>query len=589
MKQWPSRIFGTRPKGRMESDNKITLPPRELRLQMVTIGTVLERTQNAMSTSSRRIVSWLRIQAPLWCASILFVLGSAGLQSAMCQARGDLEPHLAEGMSRLRSGDFRGALSELQLASRLNPTSADATILLGITQSQLGQYRLAVSSFKAALNLDSHSEAAHYNLALALLHLQKHRDALQELEETVRLNPANEPAQYNLGVLFFNEGRMNECIHNFEAARSLNPDNLATLSYLVNAYLHVGNGAAALPLARDAIQRDSEGTIAGTLGAFLLNAGYYNEAIDALDKSRTHFPENIDFTTNLARAYVANGQRELAKRLLLEAIRSQPSVADLHYELGALLLMDSDAVVQNSGFEEIQEAIRRLPGQPRYYLELGKWMLENHRQRQAIELLQRGLDSLPSSVDLYVMLALAELQLNGARASTPYLDKALQLNPRSGPAVHLLGCTYFKTGDYTSAARYFKQATELSPHNGLYFFNLAEALERMNKPADALPFAETSVHLEPNHGYFHYVLGKLYSQVGRKDDAIKQFEKCLELDASIDDAYYLLARTYMRSGDLEKAHEWDDKFRRLKEINSRSSQLVGPSSASMGVDLGSVP
>lgn len=533
------------------------------------------------------------------------ILAAAAALMAVALAacgQGAANAHVSAGRALLRSRDFRQAEAEFQAALSLNPQSATTYTLLGITENSLNEYQRAISAFHSALRIDPDSIPAHYNLALSLLRLRQDDDAIHELKTVVRLSPRFESALYNLGLILQRKGRFQESIQYLDAARVQRPGDPAVIVGLVKAYFRTNQREKALLLAKKGIGSDSSGDLSAKLGALLLDESEYNQAVSALEKSRTYAPHSASRAIYLAKAYLgakqparaiellkpfregslswevydllgiahqAAGQVGPASKAFQQAILLKPDNPRAHFDLGTLLLGQPGDSSQEAGAEEIEQALRLDPTQPDYYEGLGQWLLEKGHLRTAVELLQRGIQNTPPSAGMYLMLAVAKIQLNGASASRPLIDKALALKPHDGPAIHLLGKCFYLTGDYRQAAKYFTEATRLSPQDAFFYYDAAIALERLNKVHEAIPYAQKSVQLDPSQAIYHYRLGKLYAKTGRRTEAVKELETCVRLDPRIDSPYYLLARTYRQMGDPKEADLWSQKLQRVQKAKDK--------------------
>lgn len=533
---------------------------------------------------------------------LLSVVAALIVGSIVARGQAPASSHLKTGLSLLRSGDLRHAEIEFRKSLELNPRSATAYVLLGITENGLNKCNDAIRAFHSALELDPSSAAAHYNLAQSLTRLRRDRQAIRELEAVVHLNPRFEPALYNLGLLLEQNGRYQESIRFLEDARAQRRDDPALAFHLVEAYFRIRERKRALLAAQQGINGDTTGDLSARLGALLVEQGDYHEAAHALEKARTYVPQSAPLAVDLAKAYIGCGQPGRAIELLgqfangplswqiyellgvayqaagrplpaikalQQAILLKPDSGRAHFDLGTLLLGRPEKSTQQAGVEELRQAINLEPRNASYYEALGQWLLEKHSLSAAMELLQRGIERAPPTAELYLMLAVAKIELQGSPGARPLIAKALALYPHDGPALHLLGKCYYLTGNYSQAGKYFEAATRVSPDDGFFFYDAAIALERANRVREAIPYAETSVRLDPGEANYHYVLGKLYMQTGRRTESIRELEACVRLNPHIVSPYYLLATTYRQMGNVREATLWSRKLQKLQQANDK--------------------
>jgi tetratricopeptide (TPR) repeat protein len=376
---------------------------------------------------------------------------------------------------------------------------------------------------------------------------------------------------------------------------STGSNNPAELLHEIETNFRAGNKARALQLAKEGVEQDSGGSLSKQIGLRLLENRCYPEAAAAFEKALSRAPGSVDLASKLAYAYVGADQADRAITLLSylegrqsswqanfllgqayeladkpqealrsfrEAVRLKPDEANVHYELGRLLINSPDMKVQAEGAEEMGKAIRLNPQGTDYYINLSGWLI-NHDVKSAVVLLTQLVRNSRPSDKLYLMLGLAQYGLYGSGPAIPTLKKVIDLNPHAAPAYNLLGGCYFRDGDYNHALKYYQRATEEDPQNGLYYYGVARALESLNRVSEAIPVAERSISLEPRSGRSHYLLGKIYAKLGRDNEAVQELETAVRLDPDSESSYYLLARTYMRLNDPDKAQQWTQKLREL--------------------------
>ena len=77
-------------------------------------------------------------------------------------------------MALVNSGDFAGAVTELQRVLELHPYDAGAEANLGAAYAQLRDWKNAESHLRRAIALDPQNKTAQDNLAIVLQNLPAH-------------------------------------------------------------------------------------------------------------------------------------------------------------------------------------------------------------------------------------------------------------------------------------------------------------------------------------------------------------------------------------------------------------------------------
>src|SRR5438067_8890 len=152
-----------------------------------------------------------------------------------------LDPRLSEAHSLLgvaydRKGMHDRAKDSYDRAIKADPEDAQTLNNLGFSLYQNGNYRAAVDKLKKAAKLAPTDQRILNNLALAQMRLGKYDDAYKNFaraggELTGRLNTA---------VILERMGRDEEAIKQYEAARRVQPNSTIALERLAELYRRTG-------------------------------------------------------------------------------------------------------------------------------------------------------------------------------------------------------------------------------------------------------------------------------------------------------------------------------------------------------------
>jgi Tfp pilus assembly protein PilF len=131
------------------------------------------------------------------------------------------------GVVLLELGRPDMAVEHFKKAVELDPIYADAYFHLGTALAEARRWEEAVTAYKKALSLPTLTipESANQNLGLALYHLKRYQEAEQTLRFAISLDPRLQAAYYNLGLVFVAENRKEEAKSAFRQASQLGPDS----------------------------------------------------------------------------------------------------------------------------------------------------------------------------------------------------------------------------------------------------------------------------------------------------------------------------------------------------------------------------
>lgn len=161
--------------------------------------------------------------------------------------------------------------------------------------------------------------------------------ALRELKKAEGMDADDHITQFDIGLVYLYRERYDQAIQHFQRAIQLKPDFAPAINSLGNAYLAKGDWDQAI----EAYQRIIEDVFYGTPHFALSNMGLayyqkkdYREAEKHFLEALKMNPDFVNALAGLATTYVAMGRYDDAVAKLERAIRKEPKLPHLHYELG---------------------------------------------------------------------------------------------------------------------------------------------------------------------------------------------------------------------------------------------------------------
>lgn len=95
----------------------------------------------------------------------------------------------AHGTTKLLSGDYWGAIADLNQAIRNNPNNAKAHMNHGLVRGILGDKQGAIADFSRALHLSPKLAEAYYNRGFLRSELQDYTGAVADFDQALLLRP----------------------------------------------------------------------------------------------------------------------------------------------------------------------------------------------------------------------------------------------------------------------------------------------------------------------------------------------------------------------------------------------------------------
>jgi tetratricopeptide (TPR) repeat protein len=269
------------------------------------------------------------------------------------------------------------------------------------------------------------------------------------------------------------------------------------------------------------------------LGAALLEAGRYPEAVRSLQRALQLQPDYGDAHNNLGNALLALGRAEEAVASYRSALSHEPDNAEILTNLAQALLALGRI---DESISTVRRALTLKPQLAAAHSTLGDVMLKQSRLREASESYARALQIQPDLLDALNNLAVA-LRLQG-RTDQAELTcrKALAVNPQSAATLAVLADAYADRGEFALAEEAFRQALTVDPELPQAWAGIAQ-LRRMSSAdeewlAGARRLADSGLRAEKEIP-LRYAIGKYFDDVGDFDQAFAQFQRANELTRSL--------------------------------------------------------
>jgi protein O-mannosyl-transferase len=158
------------------------------------------------------------------------------------------------GIALLGKGQPRGALTQFQLALRLDPNNVETHNNLGDALRQLGRTDDGIAQYREAVRINPFLADVHANLGVAFFQQGRTDEAIAEYGNALRLDPASAEARYNLGNALFQQGRFDEAIAAYRASLQINPANAQADNNLSSALLKQGRTDEAIAATEKALE-----------------------------------------------------------------------------------------------------------------------------------------------------------------------------------------------------------------------------------------------------------------------------------------------------------------------------------------------
>jgi len=256
--------------------------------------------------------------------------------------------HFNAGVKAVKQQNFELALANFKTATVIDPKAPDSYKNLGFVYSRLDSLDKAAEAYKKALELDPKDVKSMLSLGSVYYNQKKYQEAADVLEQALSLEPTNAEAislialcydllgqsekaleaynraiaanptdkdmYFNLGRLFFVRKDYDRAIENFKKVLEFDPNDFEAVFNIGNAYL---NKADSLFKQRQEIIGDRteipKADYEKLEKIYEVEKGYYEKALEFLEKASELQPDNASVWNNLGIIYVRIGEKEKGK------------------------------------------------------------------------------------------------------------------------------------------------------------------------------------------------------------------------------------------------------------------------------------
>jgi tetratricopeptide (TPR) repeat protein len=249
---------------------------------------------------------------------------SALSAEAQKNKRSAAERLYSQGLAQMSRDDYTRAVPYFEKAVEADPNYAEAWYQLGYSYGILTKHAEALKASRLAAKLRPEWAATYVNIGASSFALGQFKEAADAYRQAIRIDPDEPETQYSLGLTLGKLNRTDEEILAYRRVVSLRPDHAKSIEGLGLALFRQRKFADAA-LAFDSLKTyRPDAKTYNNLGESLLEAGKTEESIEALNNAVAYNPDHDKARYNLGRAYIKQGNRDLAQ-VQLEILKNARS------------------------------------------------------------------------------------------------------------------------------------------------------------------------------------------------------------------------------------------------------------------------
>lgn len=444
-------------------------------------------------------------------------LGMLQLQKAYAKSPGSARSGVPLAIMYLKQNQAKQAIQLLQAITRSEPNNLTALNLLAVAQGVAKDRVAARKTYEQVLEKDKRFTPAKLNLARLDLYEGKPDDARRRLLVILQEQPKNLDVLFELAQVELVSRRPQDAIRWLEKARSFNPKSLRPNILLVDLYLNTGDVQKALDIAKEvqAGSRDNLQALA-SLGRAYLAVGNRGLARENFRQITQLAGFDAGWQQRAAELLISVGDYEGARYSLDKALLSKPGY------FPALLL--KARLEQLSGnLDAAEQQTRALavkyPREAAVQQLLGDIAMQRQRYNEAIPAYNNALN-LEKNAEHAVSLYNAYSQAGNNTRALEFIQAWVSNNPTDQRARRVLAGAYIQAGQLALAQQHYEMLSKQLPNDASIYNDLAYVMLKRGQPG-ALAAAEKAYQLAPRDANVADTLGWAWVEAGQVEKGLR--------------------------------------------------------------------
>lgn len=258
------------------------------------------------------------------------------------------------------------------------------------------------------------------------------------------------------------------------------------------------------------------------------------DAAHVLNSFLSIHSDDADVLSLLAQIRLQQGDRSTATDLLTRALASSPNSPSANLTLGKLLLDEHRDPEAMDRFETVLETDLRndeaRQGELAAATELALSARRNDHSDAALKVLEHARTRLPDDPKLLLDLGVQAMEVGNIAEATDALQSARKLDANNPEILYALARVEMAQLHLQPAEAYLRAYLGRRPDDASAHFGLGRVLEAEQRTADAKAEFERSIQLQPAQTESYYELGQIELEVQHDAQATPLFEKVLARD-----------------------------------------------------------
>jgi tetratricopeptide (TPR) repeat protein len=463
---------------------------------------------------------------------------------------------------------YEDAVPLLESGLQLAPQRSDIRAALGQSYFMAGKVDQAIEQFKKLIEIE-HSARSYAFLGISYRDMGRFDEARQTFQQGLKVNPHDATCLFNLGMIDEEKGDSASAESMFQQVLLVAPGYADALLELANLriqakrlpeaeeflrkYVHLSRNPSAGYYKLGMVERSLH-----QMAAAERDLGVFRTLSKDVSYGPHHYEDLFNYLDNRSQlGSQAREQLDIAE--LLQHIKSNPGRPDDLYLLAEAYLKAGKVEDARATIEQLDKVssddYRTVTG-------IGVLLARYHMYDDAIQHFQIALRANPGSDEEQFDLANAYFHSGHYSEALDAASKVSDSAQKEEAFLALLGDIYEHLGDYTHAEPIFRDAIARNPDNDQDYLSLALLQLRESDVASAKQTLLKGKARIPDSGKLFWGLGIVSALDGDVAEAAQQLERSVDLLPEWTGSYSLLGVFYFQTGQIDKAKEVFDRFKR---------------------------
>ncbi len=477
----------------------------------------------------------------------------------------------------------------LRSVVRENPDELSHRLTLASFLSQTDQLDKAEQVAREAIAGDP-DDAQRYLLLVNFLATRRDNEtAIHELEGFVMEKPELTDLKFGLAGLYVSNGQVdkaNQILEELVEQGGTEPAGLKARVMLAKNIAASDPDSPRITVLVDEVlaenPRDNDTLL--LKGKLALKDKDYVEAIASFRSVLKDQPYSTEVLQLLSMAHLENGEDELARDTLSNAIDNNPDKLELRLAMVRLLVRENDIdralgeldeVLKRDQYHEqalamkyellarkgdaagVEEVARLMqtgaPEKEGGYIREARLHLAKQDYPAAMEVLEKVLGKNPDSIMALIAKYDVLSAQNKSSEALAVADRLIQLEPENGEGYSLKAQLLEQQGDSASAIKFYDKALEKAPTSKNVLIAITRLDVATGNEDGARARLEQLISEVPDHPSANGLLALVYAKEKDQSNAEQAFLRQIEITPKNASTYIQLAQTRMGAGDFDGA------------------------------------